>query len=222
MKERATLIADTRIVGDEKAKNLRKSGLIPAVIYGQGDNVHITVDNLSLRRVLKEAGTTTLIDVNYGDSTRTVVVKEVQSHVTRGDLIHVDFFEVDMQTKIVVDAELSPVGIAAPVTDGLGTTSLVIYSVTIECMPESLISKIEIDLSQIETPEDMIFVRDLEIPPGVEILTDPEAVIARFEYTAIEEEEEEIEEEDLLFAPSAEEVEVISKGKQAEEEEFEE
>lgn len=222
MDERVALEAETRIVADQKAKQLRRAGMIPAIIYGQGENTLLKVDNLTLRRVLREAGTTNLIDINVGGATRTVVVKEVQSHVTRGDLIHVDFFEVDLKVKIVVDAILSPVGVAAPVVEGLGTTALVLYSVEIECMPEDMISQIEVDLGQIENPEDMIYVRDLPATPGVEILADPDAVVVRFEYTPIEEEEEEVEEEDLMFAPAADEVEVITKGRQPEDEEFEE
>ena len=222
MDERVTLEAETRVVAEERAKNLRRDGMIPAVIYGQGENTLVKVENLSLRRVLREAGTTNLIDINVGKKTRTVVVKEVQSHITRGDLIHVDFYEVDMGAKIVVDAELTTTGIAAPVAEGLGTTALVLYSVQIECMPDDMISQIEVDLTRIEKPEDMIYVRDLPISKGVEVLTDPDAVVVRFEYTPIEEEEEEEEEEELMFAPAADEVEVITKGKQVEEEEFEE
>lgn len=221
MGERLTIEVETRIVADEKAKNLRKAGIIPAVIYGKGENTLLKVDNLALRKVLREAGTTNLIDINVDDAIRTVVVKEVQSHATRGDLIHVDFFEVDMKVKIIVDAELSPVGIAAPVAEGLGTTSMSMHSVEIECMPDNMISKIEVDLSQIENPEDMIFVRDLPVTSGVDVLADPDAVLVRFEYTPIEEEEEEVEEE-LMFAPDADEVEVITKGRQPEDEEFEE
>ncbi|HET6446656.1 MAG TPA: 50S ribosomal protein L25 [candidate division Zixibacteria bacterium] len=213
MNERVTLEAEPRVVADERAQNLRKAGIIPAVIYGQGDNTLLKIENLALRRVLKEAGTTHLIDITVEDITHTVVVKDVQSHVTRGDLIHVDFYEVDMEAKIIVEADLVTTGIAAPVASGLGTTALVLYSVEIECMPDALISTIEIDLGQIKNPDDMIYVRDLPISSGVEVLTDPDAVVVRFEYTPIEEEEEEDIEEELMFAPSADEVEVITKGK---------
>jgi large subunit ribosomal protein L25 len=222
MAERLTIEAETRIVADEKAKNLRKEGIIPGVVYGKGDNTLLQLENLALRRILREAGTTNLIDINVGDATRTVVVKEVQSHATRGDLIHIDFFEVDMKVKIIVDAELSLVGVAAPVLEGLGSVSLSMYSVQIECMPDKMISKIDVDLSQIQTPEDMIYVRDLPVTSDVDVLEDPDTVLVRFEYTPIEEEEEEVEEEELMFAPAADEVEVITKGRQPEDEEFEE
>jgi large subunit ribosomal protein L25 len=221
MSERATLVAEARRVTGKKAKQLRRQGVIPAVIYGQGQNLNIQVENLSLMRVLRDAGTTNLIDISVGDESHTVLAKEVQVHVTRGDLIHVDFYEVNMEEKLVVEANLVHVGTSAPVEDGLGTIGMVIVTLEIECLPGNLISEIEVDVSRIKTPDDVVLVRDLEVPEGVEILADPDEVVARFDYIQLVEEEEEEEEESLLMADVAEEVEVIAKGKQADEEEFE-
>ena len=218
MADHFVLNAQSRNLAGKRAKQLRNDGIIPAVIYGQGDNLSIQVDNLPLRRVIREAGMTSLIDIDLDGDKRTVLAKAVQTHLTRGDLIHVDFYEVDMKTKLVVEASLVTKGIAAPVSEGLGSTSLTLYNVEIECLPDNLISEIEVDLSLIEMPEDMIYFRDLDIPPGVTLLADADTVVARFEYLLAEEEEEE-EEEDLLFADAADEVEVIGRGKSEEEEE---
>lgn len=221
MAERMSVAAEPRTIVGKKAKQLRRDGKIPAVIYGQGNNLHIQIENLSLRRVLRTAGTTNLIDVEIdGGGKRTVLAREVQAHPTRGDLIHVDFYEVNMKEKLVVDAALVSVGIAPPVVDGLGSTPLVLYSLQIECLPDNLISEIEVDLTKIETPDDVIYVKDLTVPDDVEILADPEEVVARFEYLQLEEEEEEEEEESFLESV-ADEVEVIGKGKQEDEEDFE-
>ena len=221
MAERATLEAEARKVTGKKAKQLRRQGVIPAVIYGQGQNLNIQIENLSLMRVLRDAGTTHLIDIAVGGESRTVLAKEVQVHVTRGDLIHVDFYEVNMKEKLVVEADLVPVGTSPPVEDGLGTIGMVIMTLQIECLPINLISEIEVDISRIETPDDVVLVRDLKVPEGVEILADPEEVVARFDYVQLVEEEEEEEEESFLMADTADEVEVIAKGKQADEDEFE-
>jgi large subunit ribosomal protein L25 len=101
------------------------------------------------------------------------------------------------------------------VADGLGSTPLILYSLQIECLPDNLISEIEVDLSKIETPDDLIHVRDLTVPEGVEILADPDEVIARFEYR--QEEEQEEEEEESFLESVADGVEVITKGKQDDE-----
>jgi large subunit ribosomal protein L25 len=220
MAERVNLDAEPRSQTGKKAKQLRNQGWIPGVIYGQGDNLVIQVENSTLLRALREAGTTNLIDITLGDDERTVLAKDVQRHVTRGDLIHVDFYEVNMSEKIIVEASLVTVGEAAPVTGGLGTTSLVLYSLEIECLPDKLLSEIVVDLELIDSPEQMIYVRDLSVPSGVEVLADPDTVVARFEYLQAEVEEEE-EEEELLFAQEADEVEVISRGKAEEDGEVE-
>ena len=217
MAERSTLTADVRNARETKAKQLRREGWIPAVIYGQGDNLTIQVENLPLRRVLREAGTTNLIDVELGKTKHTVLAKDIQRHATRGDLIHVDFYEVDMSETIVVEALLVPFGVPTPVNEGLGTVAVLLHAVEIECLPDNLISEIPVDLELIETPEDLIYISDLEIPEGVKVLNDPETPVARFEYLQAEIEEEEEEEEEMLFAPAADEVEVIAKGKADEE-----
>lgn len=220
MSDREILVAESRSVADEKAKVLRKHGWIPAVVYGQGDNQHIKVENLALSRVLRTAGMTNLIDLSVDESKYTVLAKDIQTHPTRGALVHVDFYEVNMQEKLIVEAALIMVGIASPEAEGLGAATLTVHSVEIECLPGNLVSEIEVDMSLIETSDDVIAISDLEVSEGVTILGSPDTVVAAFEFMRAEEEEEE-EEEDLFIEPSADDVEVISKGKQ-EEEEFEE
>jgi large subunit ribosomal protein L25 len=214
--ERLIITAEPRTVVGKKVKQLRREGIIPAVIYGQEESVNIQLENLSLRRVLRQAGSTNLIDVSLGKSKRTVLVREIQSHVTRGDLLHVDFIEVDMKVMITAEAQLVAVGMSAPAAEGLGVATLALRAVEIESLPDALVSEIEVDLTQIETPDDVIYVRDLVTPDGVEILTDPETTVARFEYEKIVEEDEEEEE---LFVPAADAVEVV--GRDKDEDDFE-
>jgi large subunit ribosomal protein L25 len=215
--ERLILTAEPRTVVGKQVKQLRRDGMIPAVIYGQKDPVHIQLENLTLRRILRQAGSTHLVDISLGKSTRTVLVREIQSHITRGDLLHVDFIEVDMKVVITAEAELVAVGKSAPEADGVGVATLALRSVEIESLPDHLVSEIEVDFTKIVTPDDVIYIRDLVVPEGVTILTDPETTVARFEYAQLAEEEEE---EDELFVPAADAVEVVGKGK--EEDEFEE
>ncbi len=158
-------------------------------------------------------GTTHLTDVTVNGRTHTVLVREIQQHATRGDIVHVDFLEVDMKVKLRTEAELVSVGQAVPEAEGLGVATLMLREVEIECLPDNLVSEIDVDLSTIRTPDDVIHVKDLVLPRGVEILTDPDQVVARFEYAAAEEEELAGEE-----GAGADAVEVITKGKKDEEE----
>lgn len=214
--DRLAIDADPRAVVGKKVKQLRREGLVPAVIYGINDPITIQMDNILLRRVLRRAGTTNLINISVEGGIRTVLAREIQQHLTRGDLIHVDFQEVDLKVKITAEASLILVGRSQMMEDALGSDVLSLNSVEIEALPDDLIAEIEVDVSQMKSADEPIYVSDLPVPDGVTILTDPETAVARFEYTRLEEEEEEEELEGL--EPTADSVEIIEKGKTEEEE----
>ena len=212
MSERIIIEAEPREITGKQVGQLRRDGWIPGVIYGRKEPVAVQMEQKALRRALRTVGTTHLADVKVGGQLRTVLVREIQQHATRGDLVHIDFMEVDMKSKLRASAELVTVGVAAPEAEGLGAATLMLREVDIECLPDDLVAEIEIDLSAIKTADDTIYVKDITAPKGVEILTDPEQVVARFEFAAAEEVElgEETE-------GGADAVEVISRGKKDEE-----
>ncbi|MEW5985466.1 MAG: 50S ribosomal protein L25 [Chloroflexota bacterium] len=211
MADRVTIEAQPRDVVGKQVRQLRQAGWVPGVVYGQSDPLHVQMEKLSLRRALREAGTTQLIDLQIDGSPRTVLTRAIQMHPYRGEVLHVDFYEVNMQETITSEAELVLTGTAAPAAAGLGSVTQTLFEVEIECLPGNLVSEILVDVSQIRTPDDLIHVRDLPVPAGVEILTLPDLVVAKFEYAGVEEAEEE-----AVVAASADTVEVISKGKKEE------
>ena len=212
MAERMNISAEPRQVIGKQVKQLRRSGWIPAVIYGQGDPVHIQLENLTLRRVLRSAGSSNLIEIALDKGTRTVLARQIQKHPYRDELLHIDFLEVNLRENITAEAELISTGEAAPVSEGLGMVTFLIHTVEIEALPDNLVAEIPVDISRIQTPEDVIHVRDLETPAGVTILTDPDAIVARFEFIRAEDVEEGAEE-----LEQSSEVEVITKGKKDDE-----
>jgi large subunit ribosomal protein L25 len=216
MAERVSFDAETRTTFGKSSKQLRRQGLIPAVIYGQGETRHIQVDRLPLRRALRRAGSNELIDVHIGDENVTVLAREIQQHPTRGDVLHVDFYEVNMRETIAAEVTLVTVGEPPSSLRELGQVTQILHSIEIECLPGDLISEIEVDISGVETTDDVLYVREIALPEGLTLLTDPDTAVTSFDYYREEEEEEE--EEELLFATAADEVEVIGRGKEEEEE----
>lgn len=204
---RLAIEAEPRAVIGKQVKQLRREGLIPAVIYGIKEPVAIQLENKMLRRVLRRAGSTNLIDITFDGQKRTVLAREIQQHLTRGDLIHVDFQEVDLLVKIAAEAALVLVGRSQMMKDGQGSDVLALTSVEIEALPDDLIAEIEVDVTKL-TDDEAIYVSDLSVPKGVTILTDPETAVARFEYARPDVEEEEGE-----YEPTADSVEIIEKGK---------
>lgn len=214
--DRLAIDAEPRAVVGKKVKQLRREGMIPAVIYGINDPVTIQLENKLLRRVLRRAGTTNLINISIGKDTRTVLAREIQQHFTRGDLIHVDFQEVDLKVKITAEVPLVLVGRSPMMEDGQGSDVLSLSGVEIEALPDDLVAEIEVDVSQMTSADEPIYVSDLSVPEGVEILTDPETAVARFEYARLETEEEE--EDEGEYEMTADSVEIIEKGKEDEDE----
>jgi large subunit ribosomal protein L25 len=168
-----------------------------------------------LRRVLRVTGQSDLVSVQVGSTKHTVLVREIQKHLTRGDLFHVDFLEVNMNETVTTAVSLIAVN-EAGVDPTMGTAVLSIQEIEIEALPDDLVSEIEVDLSLLQEVHDQILVGQLTPPSGVTILTDPEMLVARVRVVHVEEEEDDGEEEDM-FAPAADTVEVIAKGKEDEE-----
>ncbi|MEZ4593359.1 MAG: 50S ribosomal protein L25 [Chloroflexota bacterium] len=212
--DRLAIEAEPRTVIGKQVKQLRREGMIPAVIYGINDPVTIQLENKMLRRVLRRAGTTNLINISIGKDTRTVLAREIQQHLTRGDLIHVDFQEVDLKVKITAEASLVLVGRSPMMEDGQGSDVLSLSSVEIEALPDDLVAEIEVDVNQMTSADEPIYVGDLVAPKGVTILTDPETAVARFEYTRLDTTEE----EDSDYEMTADSVEIIEKGRGDEDE----
>ena len=220
MAERVTVDAEQRTVLGKKSSQLRRAGIIPAVVYGQSEPLHIQMHRTPLRRALRQAGSNELIDINVGGKKLTVLAREIQQHPTRGDVLHVDFFEVNMRETIIAEISLVMVGEPADELRELGQVTQILHGVEVECLPGDLVSEIEFDISHLSSPDDIVYVHEIQLPEGLSLITDPEATVTSFDYFREEEEEEE-EEEDLLFATAADDVEVIGRGRDEEDEEFE-
>jgi large subunit ribosomal protein L25 len=213
MADRIIIEAAPRELIGKRVGQLRREGWVPGVLYGK-DVMNVQMETKALRRALRIVGTSHLADLDVNGKKRTVLVRDIQQHLTRGDVLHVDFLEVDMKSTLRATVELVSTGEAVPVEEGLGTVTFVVRNVEIECLPDDLVAELPVDLTLIGTPDDVIRLSDIVLPEGITLLDDPETVVARFEYEAAEEEEE-LEEGELEAA--AEDVEVIARGKQEEE-----
>ncbi|MFN2138526.1 MAG: 30S ribosomal protein S2, partial [Candidatus Promineifilaceae bacterium] len=100
-----TIVAEPRTVTGKKVNSLRREGYVPGIIYGRSDPVKIQMEVKPLRRALRHAGTTQLATIDVNGKEYTVLAREIQQHLTRRDIIHVDFLEVDMTSTIRSEAE---------------------------------------------------------------------------------------------------------------------
>lgn len=167
--------------GKGSARRLRQRGMAPGVVYGGGRSAtSIAFDVAAFERLLETShgGVNTLIDL-AGDSAvdgLTVIAKELQREPVRGQITHVDFFEVDLKAKIEVAVPIHLVGNAAGVVLG-GVLDQQQREVVLLCMPDAIPDDIEVDVSAMELG-DSLHVRDLPVPEGVEFHTDDSLTVA--------------------------------------------
>ncbi len=200
--------------GKNANRRLRADGRIPAVVYGRGqDSVSLSVDPKEVIRILhSESGRNTIFKLQVEGSEQDVLVKEFQLHPVRDDLLHADFQTVVMDEKMVFEVPVQIEGVPEGVKVVGGVLDLVLREIELECLPGDLPDHIAVDVTPLEVG-DSIRVEDLRLGDAkVEVLSEPDLVVATVIPPHVEEVEEEVAEEE------AAEPEVIAKGKEEEEE----
>lgn len=187
-----TLASDARDTAVH-AKDLRKQKKIPAVVYGHGvDNVSMTLDHEAFRKVFKEAGSNTIIDlVLPGGKKQKVLVQDVQRDPIYDTFQHVDFYAVQMTEKLTTEIPFEFVGESNAVKNFGGILVTNLDEVEVRCLPGDLVHSIIIDLAKLENINDSLHIKDIEIPKGLEVLTDMAEMIVTVQ-AAEEEKEEEV------------------------------
>jgi large subunit ribosomal protein L25 len=213
MAKSATIGAAPRAAtGKGPARVSRRSGRIPAVLYGHGEaSVPLSVDARSFDRLLHEVSIeNTLIDLELeGQSPMKVLVREVQRHPYRDTILHVDFFHISMEEEITVEVPVVLVGTPKGVRLHGGIQDHAMREIEVLCLPSDIPEKIEIDVSELDIG-DAVRVGDLTVP-NVQILADAEqAVVSVVPPTVIEEAAPEV------AVVEGAEPEVIAKGKEEE------
>jgi len=213
--ESYVLEAQPRSVVGKKVSRVRREGLVPAVIYGPKiEPVTVQIPYRPLQLTLLKAGGTHLIDIKSDGKTHTVLAREVQRDILRGDIMHVDFFAVDLKAKISIDVPLHFINESPAVAAKKGVLLTGPTVLTIETLPSHLLDRIEIDISGLAEVGDSIHVRDIKLDAEITILNDPDEMIARITQTSAARSEEAEEAEEAAIG----EVEIIKKGKSDEEE----
>jgi large subunit ribosomal protein L25 len=207
--------AQSRIPGGKNAnKRLRKSGRIPAVVYGPGKQAMVvSVDPGSVRAILhSESGRNTIFGVSVdGSGQNNVMVKDYQLDPVHGDLIHCDFLEIAMDRLLELTINIEIVGESIGVKLDGGIMDFVTRSIEVECLPSDIPESIKVDVSALKI-NDYIRVKNIQTDAKVKILSDPDIVIVTIVPPTKEEEAA-----PEAGAPEAAEPEVIKKGKVAEE-----
>ena len=157
--------------GKGAARRIRESGRIPAVFYGPKTSpVALAVDYPELEEVLKKAGSENVIldlvmKSSKGSEKRKTMIKELQVDAISQKPIHADFYEISMDQEITVNVAINLINTPIGVTNG-GIQQQVRREITISCLPDKLVEKIDLDVSELDIG-DSYHISDIDLPEGV-------------------------------------------------------
>jgi large subunit ribosomal protein L25 len=181
MKEQITIKVATR---DEKgkgsARKLRSKKSIPAVLYGHKiDPLMLSIENSEMTRILKSGGDATLIKVQIDNKGKTdeklVMIREVQRHPVKNNILHLDLFAVNVKEKIHAPVHIRLIGEAPGVKLG-GILRQIVREIEVQALPTEIPQSFDIDVSGLEIG-DSLHVSDLTIPDNVKVLAEEHSAI---------------------------------------------
>lgn len=214
--ERVSISAERREdSGKGIARSLRRNGMVPAVLYRAGDSQLIKLSKKELSRLINAvSGEQVMVDLQFADGEkRLALLKDFQVDPIKGELLHTDFFEVSLTEKIRVTIHVIAIGEPIGVKRDGGIIQHTLRDIEIECLPDKIPGKTEIDISRLEIGQS-VHVSDLKFAEGVKVLTDPGDLIVTVTAPIAE---VEVAPAAVEAAPAAAEPEIIKKGKKEEE-----
>jgi large subunit ribosomal protein L25 len=209
--EKVELKAQRRTVLGRQVKQLRREGWVPGVMYGHGfDSVSLQFEEHSVERLLSHVGGSQLVSIKVAGQKEPemALVRDIQRDVIKGTVLHVDLYRVQMTERLTAEIPLVIIGESPVIRQHEGILLQGISAIEVECLPGDLVDEIAVDLADLQEVGEGVYVRDLAIPSGIDVLTDTDEMIVRI--VPLEEEEviEEMLEEELV--PGVEEIEVIT------------
>lgn len=199
-KEVISLVVEKREKkGSSQSVILRKQGLVPGVLYGSGLGKAkpelIQINALELNKILAEVEESTLISIVLGKKSYPTLIKDIQRNPLKAEVLSIDFFAPDLNEEVETPVVLEFEGVSQSEKDG-NTLIKIHQEIEVSALPGDLPEHIIVDISSLETVEDVIRVSDLVFPKGVTSLLDAEELIAITEAPQ-EEEEPELSKEEL-------------------------
>ena len=216
--EKVVLRAEKREVVGKQVKAMRRAGKLPAVIYGRHtEPISIALDAHNASLVLGRLTSSSLVTIELDGKQFPTLVREKQRDYIKNRLLHVDFLAVSLTETISASVIVNFVGVSPAVKDYNAVFVVNLASLEVECLPTDLPERIDVDISVLQRPGDGIRVRDVKVSDKVQLLDDPDTMVAVATFAKVEEE---------AVVPSAEGVEpaeaepelAVERGKKEEEE----
>jgi large subunit ribosomal protein L25 len=196
-----TIDAKIRELKGRKTEELRREGMIPAVLYGPGiENKDLTVTGKEFANLFRQAGKSSLVGLRVENEAKNfmVLINDLSVDPVSGKTIHIDFYQPDLKKEIEADVPLVFVGESPAVKDLGGTLIKNFDEIAVKALPADLPREIKVDISVLKNFDDASAVKDLTVAGKVELLKNPEEIVAlAAEAQKIDEELEKPIEEDV-------------------------
>jgi len=188
-----SITVDKREVLGKKVRFMRREGVTPVHIFGHNvESLALQCDTDNLKQLINQAGTTRLVALKIeGDkSPRSVFIREIQRNELNGNLLHVDFYQIQKEEKIKADIPIVFIGDSPAMHLKGRILDKELDSISVECLPDKLPPQIEVDLSVLEELDQVIHVSDIDMGPDVSIQVSPEQMIVKVTEIKVVAEEE--------------------------------
>ena len=175
----ASLSAETRTeTGKGVARKLRAAGRVPAVVYGHArEPQSLSLVTRDLEKLLSQISTgSTVVELTLGSATTKTLIREVQRHPFKKQILHVDFQELVAGEKVTVEIPLVFVGIPEGVRLSGALLEQILHSIEVLVDPSNIPNHIDVDVTNLAMGHSL-HVRELPLPPGLEVLTEEDATV---------------------------------------------
>jgi large subunit ribosomal protein L25 len=165
--------------GKGVARKIRAQGMIPAVLYGSGENIPLTLQPQELLKILTLGENTIFrleIDGELGGD-RQAIVRDLQRDPLKETLLHADLYRISMDVEITVSVPIVLQGMSRELSDIGGMINQLLHEIEIQCLPNLIPHELTIDVAHLGIGE-VLHVRDLPVPQGIQVLAASDDVVA--------------------------------------------
>jgi len=212
--EKVVLKASRRDVIGKQVRAMRRAGQLPAVLYGRHieNPISIVLDTRDTTRALAKVSSSSLVMIDLDGKEIPTLIREKQRDFIKNRLLHIDFLVVSLTEKLTASVSIELTGVSLAVKDFNAVLVTGLDQIEIECLPADLPERLTIDIAALVKVSDVIHVRDLVVSDKIKVLSNPDEMIVIATAAKVEEVVEPV-----VAAVTAEEAEVIEKGKKEEE-----
>ncbi|OQY36950.1 MAG: hypothetical protein B6229_09125 [Spirochaetaceae bacterium 4572_7] len=190
MEKRTLSVVKRTSVGKNALKSVRREGLIPAVMYGHSDNMLFSINEREFSKKFTVISENTIIDLKDGKDVYHVLIKSFDENVMKGQILHIDFYEVEKGTKLTtmvpIRFEGDPVGVKLG-----GSLNHLVHEISVECLPKDIPTEIIVNIESLNVGQS-VTIGDLSEIEGVKILMTEDQVITHVVKAGAEEVAEEV------------------------------